>query len=219
MRLILSLAASLSVWACLVAPAAVVTLGGGTAVLAAGGPTRVGVIDLNKVLDLLDEKVERERQLEGFLKGLEDGVNTLAKQLKQARDELDILPKNGAAFVAKREEVLKLTARVQGEAQAAKILAEDKKKTMQIDLYEKIADSTRDFARRNGYDLILVDDSKEKIPADASPQQAQAAMINRRILFAGADIDVSEQVAQQMNNEFKATGSGSEGNKSEKKPN
>ncbi|MBN8646121.1 MAG: OmpH family outer membrane protein [Planctomycetes bacterium] len=183
---------------------------------------KVGTIDLNKVLDQMDEKTFRERQLETFLKNLEDSVNEIAKQLKQAKSELDILPKNGPAYLAKREEVLRLTARVQAEAQAAKILAEDKKKVMQIDLYEKISDSTKEFAKKNGYDLILVDDSKEKIPQDASPQQAQAAMISKRLMFAASDIDVSDMVAQQMNNEFKATGMGGSGAApapAEKKPN
>lgn len=169
---------------------------------------RVAVIDLNKVLDQLDEKTFRERQLEGFLKGLEESVNEIGNQLKQAREELKILKSGTPAFIAKREEVLRLTARVQAEAQAAKVLAEEKKKTMQVDLYEKIGDATREFAKKNALDLVLVDDSKEKIPQDASPQQAQAAMINKRVMFAAADVDISDLVAQQMNNEFKASGMG-----------
>jgi Skp family chaperone for outer membrane proteins len=173
---------------------------------AAGG--KVGSIDLNKILDQLDEKLFRERQLEGFLKGLEDNVNDKAKALKQGRTELDILVKGSPSYISKREEVLRMTAQVQAEAQAAKVLAEEKKKSLQVDLYEKISDATREFAKKNGYDLIVVDDSKEKIPEDASPQQAQAAMVNKRVMFAAADIDVSDQIASQMNNEFKATGMG-----------
>lgn len=171
---------------------------------AAGG--KVGTIDLNKVLDQLDEKTFRERQLEGFLKTLEDNVNDRAKALKSGREELNILIKGTPSYVAKREEVLRQTAQVQAEAQAAKVLAEEKKKTMQVDLYDKIGDACREFAKKNGYDLIVVDDSKEKIPEDANPQQAQAAMVNKRVMFAAADIDVSDQIASQMNNEFKATG-------------
>jgi Skp family chaperone for outer membrane proteins len=171
---------------------------------AAGG--KVGSIDLNKILDQLDEKVFREQQLEKFLKGLEDNVNDKAKALKQGRTELDILVKGSPSYVSKREEVLRMTAQVQAEAQAAKVLAEEKKKSLQVDLYEKIGDATREFAKKNGYDLIVVDDSKEKIPEDANPQQAQAAMVNKRVMFAAADIDVSDQIASQMNNEFKATG-------------
>lgn len=173
---------------------------------AAGG--KVGTIDLNKVLDQLDEKTFRERQLEGFLKNLEDNVNERAKALKAGRDELNILIKGTPSYVAKREEVLRQTAQVQAEAQAAKVLAEEKKKTMQVDLYDKIGEATREFAKKNGYDLIVVDDSKEKIPEEANPQQAQAAMVNKRVMFAAADIDVSDQIAAQMNNEFKATGMG-----------
>jgi len=173
---------------------------------AAGG--KVGSIDLNKVLDQLDEKLFRERQLEAFLKGLEDNVNEKAKGVKQGREELSILTRKSASYIAKREEVLRLTAQVQAEAQAAKMIAEEKKKTMQVDLYEKISDATREFAKRGGYDLIVVDDSKERIPEEANPQQAQAAMVGRRIMFASPDIDVSDQVAAQMNNEFKATGMG-----------
>ncbi|MFM9958138.1 MAG: OmpH family outer membrane protein [Phycisphaerales bacterium] len=173
---------------------------------AAGG--KVGTIDLNKVLDQLEEKAFRERQLEGFLKGLEDGVNETGKALKQARSELDILPKNTPSYMQKREEVLRMTARLQADAQAAKLLAEEKKKSLQVDLYEKIGEATAEFAKKNAYDLVMVDDSKEKIPEDASPQQAQAAMVNRRVMFASPDIDISDAVASQMNNEFKASGMG-----------
>ncbi len=205
MRLLIQRALSCCISLAALAPAGVL-LTPTAAVARPARPTSVAVIDLNRVLDQLDEKTAREKQLETFLKALEDGVNNLAKQLKSAKEELEILPKNGAAFLAKREEVLRLTARVQGEAQAAKILAEDKKKTMQIDLFEKIGDATRDFAKKNGWDIVMIDDSKEKIPSEASPQQAQAAMVNRRLLFASIDVDISEQVAQQMNNDFKAGG-------------
>ncbi len=173
---------------------------------AAGG--KLGTIDLNKVLDQLEEKTFRERQLETFLKNLEDGVNETGKQLKQARDELNILPKNTPSYFAKREEVLRMSARLQADAQAAKLLAEEKKKSLQVDLYEKIGAATAEFSKKNGYDLVVVDDSMEKIPEDASPQQAQAAMVNRRVMFASPDIDISDAVAAQMNNEFKASGMG-----------
>lgn len=175
---------------------------------AAAAAGKLGTIDLNKVLDQLEEKTFRERQLETFLKGLEDGVNETGKQLKQARGELDILPKNTPSYFSKREEVLRMSARLQADAQAAKLLAEEKKKSLQVDLYEKIGAATAEFAKKNGYDLVVVDDSKERIPEDASPQQAQAAMVNRRVMFAAADIDISDAVASQMNNEFKAAGMG-----------
>lgn len=169
-------------------------------------PSVVRVINLNTILDTLDEKTDRERELQKFLQGLEDNVNGIKKQLDQSRKEMELLPAKGPAFSAKREEVLRLAARYQAEGQTAKLLAEDKKKLMQIDLFEKMSDAVAEYAKSEGIDVVLNDDSAEKVPDNAPAQQTMSAMASRRVLFAAHEIDISDEVAQRMNNAYKLAG-------------
>lgn len=173
---------------------------------AAASPCCVGVLRLNDVLSKLDEKSVRETELKKFFDEREKAVNALLDRVKTLREELKLLPKDSPDRNAKREEYARVGAQAKIEADLSQVLAAEKKKLMELDMFNKIKDAAATVAQRQGLSLVLNDDSQVEIPDDAEYRDVQNAMINRRVLFAADTVDISAEVANYMNNEFKAKG-------------
>ncbi len=164
----------------------------------------VATIDLNGVLETLEERQVREKELQEYIKSLQAKLDDMKKQGQQAQDDLKILPERGKDWEAKREEVVRIGMRLEGEDKLAKALVEEKRKKLSLDLFNKIKDAASRYAQKEGYAVVVSDDAAVEIPLDAPEQQVQAAMVSRRLLYRADASDISAAVAQMMNTEFKA---------------
>ncbi len=163
----------------------------------------VASLDLNKALEKLDERTEREKELQAFVTTLEAELKKLSDQGKQAEEDLKILPQGSPEWRNKRDEAVRLAARLQAEREASQAIALDRQKRLQVDLFAKIKDAAARFAEREGFMIVIADDSAQTIPDNANDQQVQAAILGRRLIFASPATDISEGVARMMNTEFK----------------
>lgn len=71
-------------------------------------------------------------------------------------------------------------------------------------LYESIREGVATFAEARGYDMVIVDDGAEPIPADTADPIAMIS--SRRVLFAKDAMDVTEAVIEVMNAAAKDSG-------------
>lgn len=164
----------------------------------------VATLDLNGVLGSLEEREVREKELQAFIQTLQGRLDDLKKQAQQAQDDLKILPERTKDWKAKREDAIRLAMRLEGEDKLAKALVEDERKKLSLDLFTKIKDAAGRYAQREGYILVISNDSGVEIPVEAPEQQVQAAMVGRRVLYRADASDISQAVSQLMNTEFKA---------------
>lgn len=164
----------------------------------------VATIDLNVVLEALDERKVRETELQDFIRVRQAKLEEMKKKAQQAQDDLKILPEKSKDWIAKREEAASLALQLRAEEELAKALVEDKRKGLSLELFNKIKDGASKYAQKEGYALVISNDARAEIPEDAPEQQLQAALVARRVLHASDTADISQAVALQMNNEFKA---------------
>lgn len=172
------------------------------------------VIEINTVLNKLEEKASREGELGGYLKQLGDALDATKKELDQSRADMNILPTNSPEFDQAREKVVRLTAKLRLDQEMSEALAADRRMRMQLGLFNKIRSATQRLAKKEGYGVVFSDDSGVEIPPQAPTEQIGQGIVTRRMIFADPAVNISEQVATMMNNEFKAAGGGS----SEAKP-
>ncbi len=166
----------------------------------------VATIDLNAVLESIDERKEREKELQTFIGAQETKIKDLGKEAQQLQDDLKILPQNTKAWQDKREQAIRAGARFRIEEELAKGLVEEKRKVMHLDLFRKINDAAGRYARKEGISIVISSDAAQQIPDDVREQAAHAAILNRRVIYADSAVDISQAVAAMMNNEFKARG-------------
>lgn len=164
----------------------------------------IAVLHLNGVLEVLEERKVREKELTDFINQQQKKLEDMRRLGQQAQDDLKILPERSRDWESKREEVVRLAMRLRGEEELAKALVEDKRKKMSLDLFRKIREAASQYGQREGFAIVLSSDSDVDIPIDAPEQQVQAAMVGRRVLYRADATDISAAVAQMMNTEFKA---------------
>lgn len=61
-------------------------------------------------------------------------------------------------------------------------------------------------AKQNGYQLVLRNDADVELPANISGQDMESFIANQRVFYADSSLDITEQVVQLLNNQFKAGG-------------
>lgn len=77
-------------------------------------------------------------------------------------------------------------------------------------LHGLVTKAIGELAAAQGYDLVLADDSTDKLIVDeqmrgvSGPRQKAMQLASRRILFVNPAIDITEELAVRMNNAFKA---------------
>jgi len=163
----------------------------------------VATIDLNKVLESMDERAEREKELQSLVATLEGDLKKLADRGKAVEADLQVLPQGTPEWRAKRDEAVMLAAELQAKREASQAIALDRQKRLQLDLFAKIREASARYAEREGFMLVLNSDSAAVIPDNANDQQVQGAILGRRVIFSSPANDISEGVARMMNTEFK----------------
>jgi len=171
--------------------------------MAAPGGT-VATLDLNSVLENLEERQERERELMSMIEERQARLKAMENQLQQSQSDLKILAEKSKEWFAQREQTARLSMALRIEQEIAKGTVDEKRKNLSFELFSKINDAAARYAAREGISVVISSDIRADIPFDASEQQFQAAMVSRRVLYASESTDISQAVAQMMNNEHKA---------------
>jgi Skp family chaperone for outer membrane proteins len=162
------------------------------------------VVDLNVVLESLEERKNLEKELQNFIATKEKELQDAQTKVQQAQEDLKILPERSADWFKKRDETAALMVQFRATTEVSRQIVEDKRKRMHLDLFSKIRDAAGRYAKQQGYSIVISSDATVEIPDQAPEREVQAAMVSRRVLFADANLDISQAVAQLMNNEFKA---------------
>jgi Skp family chaperone for outer membrane proteins len=167
-------------------------------------PTVVAVVSISKILTALREREDKEAELRNMGTQRESVVNALGEKARSAVQELEVLKAGTDDWKAKREEAMRFEAQFRLETEIAERTLSEYQKLMQLALFNKITAAVRAYAEREGIDLVLTNDSGAEIPQDLPDQQVLAAMTGRRVAFASEAIDITDEVALAMNNEYKA---------------
>lgn len=167
-----------------------------------GRPTSVGVIDVEKVFNSLQEKVQIEADLTTRQQNLVTERNDREKELKSLKNELDLLSPANSGFKKKQDELEKKVFDLQSwmQWQNASLVRENRLQITQ--LYSKIVAAAGKIAKENGYDLVLFKETSTDF-SNVDPKELSAALRSRKVLWSAADLDVTDQLVTTMNNEFK----------------
>lgn len=175
------------------------------AAIPAPAPTAVATIDLVKLMQQLNKAGVLNMQLKARNDERQKSINEMVQRLTQMKEEIDALPKT--AEKERRELFVKayeLEQTAAGRRDALQRVINIEKGELIRELYQDIQAASTAFAKKNGYDLILVDDRAMVLPDGATEEQMNMVIQSKRVMFAGDALDVTSALAQEMNNQFQA---------------
>ena len=162
----------------------------------------VAVVQIAQVINELEERVARENELQVFISERDAIIDALKKRFEIAKSEFDLLP-GGAERRSKAEDLERLSSQIRTETELAKLLVDRRRGEVFAALFTKIQPSVQELAQSRGYTLVLSDDQQAVLPASPSEQQARSAIYGRRVMFADDATDITAELVQLMNNQWK----------------
>lgn len=167
-------------------------------------PSVVATVDIQKLINGLDELVARQKDFDRFRDELKAKVEAKKKSLDDAEQAVKILPPSSPEMRVKQEEYRRLALEYKFEGEFTVHVIDERRGTIYSAIYRKIAEASARFAKQNGYDLIIANDSKADMPEVAGEEAIRAMIVSRQVVFASEAIDVTADMLAMMNNEFKA---------------
>ncbi|MEQ8768944.1 MAG: OmpH family outer membrane protein [Phycisphaerales bacterium] len=165
-------------------------------------PTAVATVDLVAVLEGLSEKAVLEQRLEQSLADRQAQLQDIVDKIKTAQADLQTLNEGTAQYREKVRQVLELQAVAQARRDILQRIIAFEKGDMLRSIHEKIEGTVTRISERDGYDVVLLDDSGFPLPAEAADRDIERAILTRTIVYRHGSVDITSQVINQMNNEF-----------------
>lgn len=173
---------------------------------AAAGPSSVAVLDLADLLEGLEERVFLEAELNSEIDKRQTELNLIVDSIKNMQADIELIPmddKSGRRIQKVRDLRIK-----EVEARALRQFVQEQlsveKGQMLAKLYKKIQIAANKIVERDGWDIILIDDSGMELPEMANEQQMLQLILQRRVVGVGSRVDITGDVKTWMNNDFNA---------------
>jgi Skp family chaperone for outer membrane proteins len=165
----------------------------------------VAVVDVKKVVDAVKENLQIQAEMQSIKETLESEAGARQKELKKLQDDLGMLAADSREYQLKTEDLEQKVVNFNAWLEFQKRKLEREKVLRWELLYRHLTDAISRCAQQNTVDLVLF---KEPMPDFRSPDQRDvvAAIQNRKVLYATDDLDLTAQVIQMMDNEYKNRG-------------
>lgn len=168
-------------------------------------PTTIAIVDLVKLMDGLRKTVDLNNQEIAKIEERNKGLNDLSEQVKAKEEELKLLPKTEEKQIREKVAALyELNQTRKARFDALQRVIDFEKGEIIRELYEDVQNAALAYAKKNGFDLVLVDDRAMEVPPQATRDQMQMVIQSKRILFAADTLDITPALVQEMNNQYQA---------------
>jgi len=167
-------------------------------------PTAVAVVDLLELFNGLNEREVLEGQLNARMEGRKNQLDEVVNELKVLEDDIQMLTRGTDEHREKLREGMEKQAVLQARQEALGQIVSIDMGTVRAGLFSKIESAVNSIAEREGFDIVLLDDSKFPIPENASDNDVYRAIITKSVIYRHDSIDITQRVITLMNNEYSA---------------
>lgn len=162
----------------------------------------IGIVDVEKVFNSLNERTDLQTQLQTYLTGLNDELKKVQADAKAAADTARTLPegreKNDAV-----QKAIELDATVRARQQVFEALADRRSSELFRQLYVKIQAGAKKIAETRGLSMMIATDENVQLPPGANTADTQRVIAMKRVLYAGPQHDLTNDLIALLNAEYK----------------
>jgi Skp family chaperone for outer membrane proteins len=170
----------------------------------------VGMVDLERLVNGLNELKDRNGLIAQKAEGWENEVKSLQTQLNKVENDIKEMPQGPTNRDAKAK-LLEKRIELKGSFDAKSALYREllgmEQGAVIRDLYLKVSIAAKEYSETNGFDLIMIDDRIIELPEGGTNQQYNEIIRSKRVLFSKSTLDITEALMTKMNNQHAAGGS------------
>lgn len=167
-------------------------------------PTAVVTVDIVEIIDRLDERKVLETKLEANKNKRQAQITEVTDRLRTLQADIETLKRGTDEYKEKVRQAMETQAVAKARAEALnKILSIDRG-TVTREMYNKVIDAISRIADREGYDIVLFDDSLFSVPEEVQFSDVYRSIVTKSVIYRHSTSDITDQVIILMNNEFTA---------------
>jgi len=163
---------------------------------------KIGVVDVIRVFDAYERSEDLEKELQGEAKGFSNKMESMKEELKRLEAEIELLsPEHERRVEAVSELAMKR------QVYQSTVMAEQKKlmarqSKMLVEVYDEIAVAVEEYAKVEGYTLVLKAESKD-VRGD-TPDEVQLRIAVRPVLYYSSVHDLTDDIIRVLNAKYEA---------------
>jgi len=168
-------------------------------------PTAIAIVDILNVFAGLEEREVLEAQLNDRVDSRKAQLDEIVEDLKNIDADVQMLTPGTDAHREKVQEGREKQAVLKARQEVLSQIVSIDMGSVRRSLFVKVEAAIAQIAEREGYDIVLFDDSSFPIPeVNASDADVYRAIITKSVMYRHESIDITDQVITLMNNEFSA---------------
>lgn len=165
-------------------------------------PTAVATVDIVTIFDQLTELKDLEAKLEQRRTSSQADLEEVNTRLKTISADLEAMTRGTEDYKNKVKDAMELQAVLKARSEALNQILSIERGSMTRDLYNKVSDAISRISEREGYDVVLFDDSTFIVPENAAYQDVYRAIVTRSLMYRHDSVDITDQVVSLMNSEY-----------------
>jgi Skp family chaperone for outer membrane proteins len=162
---------------------------------------KIATVELEPLIQKLKEREDREKFLDAEARRVDEQVKGLKADLNAQKTKIENEP-DGPGKISMAKEFGEKVDRAEFEAKFSGEKLVRLRGEAFADLFKRIEEGCRAVAKDNGYDLVLTSDEKGVI--QPNPETVMRNISLRRILYVNSNLDITQQVADYLNNQYAA---------------
>jgi outer membrane protein len=171
---------------------------------AIAAPATIATVSIEKAFPQLDELTELNKSLEARVNDRQADLNALTAQLEELQAQLDQLPTSETEKRRTlRAQIYELRETATARANVYQTLINIEKGEIIRPLYQKLAAAVKEIAEKQGYDIVLFDDTTIEVPQNTE-EIVNRAIQQKRLLYSSAKLDITSEVVLLMNQKYQA---------------
>lgn len=173
---------------------------------AAPAPVSIALVDIADVLNRSDELKDRNELIKQKVPELENKLKETGDEIDRIENDLKLVipPSDHAARVEKLSRLNELMAIHKARREAFQRQIDISKGDAITTVYQRAMATIDLFAKREGFDIVLVDDRSIRLPdlGSAVPGMVMQAVEGKRILYAREGVDITDRIVSLLNTEY-----------------
>lgn len=161
---------------------------------------KIGIVNMKEVFTQYAKAKVFEEQLDKEKKAEEASIQELEKNMKSLMDQIDTIRKDkpdSELLKEYREKLVTMEALRRYRAESWNDIVKDRINQNTAAMYNDIRVKIDEYARANGYDMILKTETG-KLETD-SDESANQRIARRAVLFSNPNFDITNQIITELN--------------------
>ncbi len=162
----------------------------------------IATVDLEAVYDGLEKRKAKEIEFKQKETEFKTKLDALQAKIEGDKKNFELMPE-GPQKKARGQELIRSTFQFDFDRQYAEKFLDQMTGEMLRELYEEITLTSKELAVKNGYSMVIADDSRARIRGSGRDEVNRLIALKRNLYVEPAH-DVTQELIAMMNNQFAA---------------